>query len=360
MDIRCSEELRAHPQLLRPSWALIRLGVAGWTLFQFTAYQPSDGVQVPFPQVPVGLAFAAVIAASGVLLLRAQSDADPETLRRVTGWLPLADLALVLSLLWLFVFDPATELWALLLLPVTESAMVRGLAAAVATWAAAAGGYLLVTLRAGKAHGLLLPVSSTTFRLGLVLLAALLAGTSANALADELAQVRRSRRALAHLATHDALTGLTNRVVFLDRLEHAIRRARRSRRLVGVLYLDVDDFKAVNDRAGHAGGDRFLQHLANRIRVSVRPGDTVARVGGDEFAVLLDELDSPAEATVVVERLLDRVGHPLSVAGEPVRPSVSVGVAVADGHTADQLLEDADAAMYRAKGAGKNRWHLVS
>jgi diguanylate cyclase (GGDEF)-like protein len=161
---------------------------------------------------------------------------------------------------------------------------------------------------------------------------------------------------LQHNAFHDALTGLANRALFTDRLEHALARTDRGQTPVAVLFVDLDDFKAVNDGSGHGAGDALLIAVADRLRRVLRPGDTVARLGGDEFAVLLEDAGSHhAEATA--QRLLAVLTEPFPVAEADVRISASVGIAVgaAGLHDPDELLRHADVAMYAAKEAGKGR-----
>ena len=163
---------------------------------------------------------------------------------------------------------------------------------------------------------------------------------------------------LRHRSLHDPLTGLANRSLFDDRVEHALARlARHEGTTVAVLFIDLDDFKAVNDTLGHARGDRLLALVAERLRTVVRPADTVARLGGDEFALLLDEIASGDEALAVATRVLDSLEPPFELAGQPVRVSVSVGVALRSvgDVTAHELVQEADLAMYGAKQAGKGR-----
>jgi diguanylate cyclase (GGDEF)-like protein len=163
---------------------------------------------------------------------------------------------------------------------------------------------------------------------------------------------------LRQRSLHDPLTGLANSSLFHDRVEHALARlARREGAAVAVLFLDIDDFKAVNDALGHARGDALLALVAERLRAVVRPADTAARLGGDEFALLIEEVASPAEALAVAGRAVDAVAAPFELAGRPVRASVSIGVACrsADDGTVEELVAEADAAMYEAKLAGKGR-----
>ena len=157
---------------------------------------------------------------------------------------------------------------------------------------------------------------------------------------------------------HDNLTGLANRGLFMDRVGHAIARlGRRPGPFLAVLFVDLDNFKTVNDTLGHARGDRLLALVAERLLMAVRDVDTVARLGGDEFAILLEDLTSENEGVVVAERAVNLLRAPFDLAGKSVNVSASIGVAIrADDSTGtDTLLAEADAAMYEAKRAGKGR-----
>jgi diguanylate cyclase (GGDEF)-like protein len=162
------------------------------------------------------------------------------------------------------------------------------------------------------------------------------------------AENRRARHAL-----HDGLTGVPNRELFLDRLSHALARAQRSHVPPAVFFVDLDGFKAVNDRLGHAVGDAVLRAAAERLQKAVRPGDTVARFGGDEFTVLCEELNGPQDAVRVARRIVDALAEPLLVGRERIGLSASVGIALAhlEG-TAERLVRNADVAMYQAKQRG--------
>ena len=159
--------------------------------------------------------------------------------------------------------------------------------------------------------------------------------------------------ALTQQALHDPLTGLPNRLLLLDRLEHALARVPRAGGRTAVLFVDLDRFKAVNDGAGHAAGDEVLRVIAARLRTSVRAHDTVARYGGDEFVVIGEDLRWPQEAALIAERLLVACAVPVRVPSGDIRLSASVGGTVAVGDEApDDLLRNADAAMYQAKSRG--------
>lgn len=158
-------------------------------------------------------------------------------------------------------------------------------------------------------------------------------------------------------AMHDPLTALANRTRFLDRLDHALAIRRRPGIEAAILYVDIDDFKLINDRFGHVAGDRLLLDVAERLTQSVRSGDTVARLGGDEFAVLLEQTAGPVDAEEAAQRILDGFRSPFNVAHADVAVTASVGIALAStgGLSADEVLRNADVAMYRAKNAGKDR-----
>ena len=169
---------------------------------------------------------------------------------------------------------------------------------------------------------------------------------------------KRAETQLAHQAMHDQLTGLPNRALFLDRLGLALERSRRSGAPLAVLFLDFDNFKEINDTRGHAAGDRVLSVLGERLSGLMRPMDTVARFGGDEFTFLFEGLTSEREVVLIADRICQAAGRPLDVDGVPLTVTVSVGIAMVGDPTVapDTIIREADAAMYRAKDRGRSRF----
>ena len=173
---------------------------------------------------------------------------------------------------------------------------------------------------------------------------------------SHLTRLLRERTVLEHHALHDDLTGLPNRVLFLDRLSLAVLHAQHRNELLAVMFVDLDRFKTVNDSLGHAAGDDLLRATASRLRERVRDGDTVARVGGDEFCIVLPQLAHAGDATAVATKILESFTLPFAIEGRTLFVSPSLGVAIFPGHgvDAEELLRNADAAMYRAKEGGRN------
>ena len=166
---------------------------------------------------------------------------------------------------------------------------------------------------------------------------------------------------LSHQAFHDSLTNLANRALFRDRVTHAIERQGRDRKPVAVLFMDLDDFKTINDSLGHAAGDQLLREVGDRIRECLRAADTAARMGGDEFAILLEDGDEGIQAVDVADRVMEVLEAPFLLEGKEVFVRASVGIAVAEGEEvseAEELLRNADVAMYMAKEKGKGRYQV--
>jgi diguanylate cyclase (GGDEF)-like protein/PAS domain S-box-containing protein len=173
----------------------------------------------------------------------------------------------------------------------------------------------------------------------------------------EINEIRQTEVALQHLATHDTLTDLPNRYLMMDRLNQLLGRARRSGAVAALLFLDIDRFKDVNDSYGHEVGDLLLRAVAQRLTKSVRQSDTVSRIGGDEFVVVLETIRQVHDADAVALKVLDAVARPLTLGSHRVKVTVSIGISFypENGADADTLLRAADSAMYLAKNEGGNR-----
>jgi diguanylate cyclase (GGDEF)-like protein/PAS domain S-box-containing protein len=179
---------------------------------------------------------------------------------------------------------------------------------------------------------------------------------------SDITEMRRKDDRIRHLAFHDALTGLANRSLLNDRLEHTIALAQREKRRIAVLFLDLDRFKAVNDTLGHDVGDQLLRVVAKRLQDLVRTTDTVARLGGDEFVILLENPADENEVAHVGERIVALINQPMDFDGQPAHVGTSIGIAMfpEDGADAVSLMKGADTAMYAAKTAGKNTYRFFN
>jgi diguanylate cyclase (GGDEF)-like protein len=175
---------------------------------------------------------------------------------------------------------------------------------------------------------------------------------------EDITEQRRSKIKIEHMAHHDALTDLANRVLLNERLEQALTRVRRDE-MVAIHHLDLDQFKAVNDTLGHPGGDKLLKMVADRLRLLVRESDTVARMGGDEFAIVQIAAD-PTDATTLAQRIISAISEPFDIGGHHAVIGASIGIAVGpgDGLSPDELLRNADLALYRAKGDGRGTFRF--
>ncbi len=178
----------------------------------------------------------------------------------------------------------------------------------------------------------------------------------------DVSERKRAEAQIERMARSDSLTGLANRSVFVESLQRAIAAARRARKEFAVLYLDLDHFKDVNDTLGHPTGDRLLQAVGDRLRAAIRGNDIVARFGGDEFAVIQTDIESPEEAALLADRLVKALAEPFVIAENAIRTGVSIGIAVygADSPDAESLLSHADVALYRAKSEGRGTWRFFT
>jgi diguanylate cyclase (GGDEF)-like protein len=173
----------------------------------------------------------------------------------------------------------------------------------------------------------------------------------------DVTEQRRTQALVAHMAHHDILTDLPNRILFADHLKTAVALAKRGA-LMAVHYLDLDNFKPVNDNFGHQAGDELLVSVAKRLRGSVRDNDTVARLGGDEFAIVQTGINVHSDAAVLAKRIVGILSTPFEITGREVKVGVSIGIALAplDGTNTDDVLAKADSALYRSKSSGRSRF----
>ncbi len=175
-------------------------------------------------------------------------------------------------------------------------------------------------------------------------------------------ELRDKENRLAHLAHHDPLTGLANRLLFMDRLEHAIRKAQRSKQRLALFFIDLDRFKSINDSLGHMVGDILLKSFSERLTGTTRQIDTIARLGGDEFTLILDSVNGAQEAAVVARKILETLKEPFQANEHQFYVTSSIGISFypEDGSDAETLLRNADAAMYRSKDEGRNTFHFYT
>lgn len=178
----------------------------------------------------------------------------------------------------------------------------------------------------------------------------------------DISERKENEERIKRLAHHDTLTGLPNRNLLNDRITHALARVRRHGGRMAVLYVDLDNFKPINDTLGHEAGDAVLQEVARRLNNCVRSSDTVSRVGGDEFVVVVEEIGRPGEAAMVARKIIDTLGTPIPYEDHSCQVGASIGIAVFpdDGNTMDEVSKAADVAMYRVKHSGRNGYCFYS
>ncbi len=181
-------------------------------------------------------------------------------------------------------------------------------------------------------------------------------------LLHDITERRQHEEQLRLLAIHDPLTQLPNRILFFDRLNLALSQARRHGHLLAILMLDLDNFKKINDTYGHSVGDLLLKEVGHRLQVAIRSSDTVARFGGDEFVLLLPEIQTPSDASQIAKRILEVISSPFEINGLPIFITVSIGIALfpEDGNDRDSLITNADLALYAAKDKGRNCFFFYS
>jgi diguanylate cyclase (GGDEF)-like protein len=307
--------------------------------------------RLPNATATVGIFFAVLVLSPLLLLLPLRRMFHhPRGMLFFYAW--TAVIFILVTALALFRHIPPDSSFLLYVLALIYAGLAYPVAAVIVIGASATASYALVSL------------SSGTTVADIVLAGGLLLATAAMCVliarnqrrADEGRRHYEAR--LRHLAFHDPLTGLVNRALFVDRVDHALTGRERSQRLVAVLFCDLDDFKAVNDGLGHSVGDQVLIAVADRLRDCVRATDTPGRLGGDEFAILLEDLAGPQDADATAERIVRAFQRPVLVDGAEVLVQASIGVAVADERigSTDELLRQADLAMYATKAASKGRW----
>ncbi|HSK90487.1 MAG TPA: GGDEF domain-containing protein [Euzebyales bacterium] len=267
------------------------------------------------------------------------------------------DALVVLTFVALFTLaDPGSDAFALLLLPQLQMATTRRVPLMLLTAAAGCAAFVAIELQAARLHDIAVPWATVGGRITLLVLGAGILARVSRVLANHIRALRALHRSMAHRALHDPLTGLPNRALFFERLRIALARQQRTGIRFAIVFVDLDDLKAVNDTLGHPAGDELLRVTARRLRDELRMTDTPARLGGDEFAALLERPGDDENLEDLGHRLLERLGQPVGWTTLHLPVSVSIGVASSEHATsAEELVGRADAAMYRAKAGGKGR-----
>jgi diguanylate cyclase (GGDEF)-like protein/PAS domain S-box-containing protein len=179
---------------------------------------------------------------------------------------------------------------------------------------------------------------------------------------SDISERKNYEKKLTHMAMHDGLTSLPNRIHFQNNLNQAIHIAKRNKYKIAILFLDLNKFKEINDKLGHEAGDQLLKETAKRLKECIREEDTVARIGGDEFVILLPEIKNSVDALNIVRKVLHKISEPFSIGKKTIIPSISIGISIYPDHAedADTLLKLADKAMYNAKQKEKDRYEFYT
>lgn len=330
----------------------VRVAAAGFAVGQLSLYQPSTGEPLPFPRAGAAVAIAGTLLGLSLLAWLVARFASARTVHRFGMAQVVVDSLVVLGLLWLFAFDPQVDLWPLALLPVVEGALRFQLRGALVTWIGVVLG--LVAFRVWAAavfEGRPFVLQGVTFAAGVIGVVAVSVGSLSSHLTELAERHRLAQHRLRRLAYVDGLTGLPNRgrlLALLDRLDHDAAAGEP----YAIVFVDLDGFKRVNDRLGHEAGDRLLRDVAERLTNVVRPTDTVARLAGDEFVLVLQRAHDRAHVEDVARRIVRAIGTCETDDGAAVGASVGVAIGRSGGPPAREVLRQADAAMYEAKRAG--------
>jgi len=331
----------------------LRLVCAVATVPLLVTYQ-DDGRSAPWPMWPFAAGLFVAFMASNAASWRAQARAGGPGYRRWAGVQSGVDVIGVLFAVFAESYDPKANAWTALLLVGLVAALRAGSRAALATAAAGWAGLAAIVLGLGGLSGY--AVSALVYSAMLLASVAAIAGGAVDRLMAAAAAAELAQQRLARQAGTDGLTGLANRLAFDAELARRWQDSAGPAR-VGLLVLDLNRFKEVNDRFGHAAGDELLQAVATRLASQLRPGDVLARLGGDEFAVILGDAHTELAACGAADRLAAGLLTPVTVpvADLELTATVSIGVAVSPAHAAspDGLLRAADTGMYRAKSAGR-------
>jgi diguanylate cyclase (GGDEF)-like protein len=348
VSVEVAAELRHREAVM--GWA--RVAAAGFAVVQLSLYQPSTGAPLPFPRIGATLGIAGTLLTVSVLAWLVVRFASARTVQRFGVAQLVVDSLVVLALLWLFAFDPQVDLWPLAIVPVLEGALRFRLSGALMTWAGLVLGIVVFRLWADATFDdRPFVTQGVTFAAGVIGIVAVTAGSLSRHLGELTERYRLAQHRLQRLAYVDGLTGLPNRsrlLAVLDRLDHD----EAADVPFALVFVDLDGFKHVNDRLGHEAGDRLLCEVAERLSNVVRPTDTVARLAGDEFVLVLQGAGDRAHVEDVARRLVRAVGMCEVGGGLTVSASVGVAMARTGRLRAREVLQHADAAMYAAKRAG--------